>query len=75
MLEVFDRIGSALTDAGVPGDAQFDATSVLVHFFLGVAGQYDAGTRLTVAPVVAQASSLAPPKTPATARRDRSLTG
>lgn len=50
VLEVFDRIGSALTDAGVPEESQFDAASVLVHFLLGIAGQYDAGTRLTIAP-------------------------
>lgn len=48
VLELFDRIGSRLSDLGVPEERQFDAASVLVHFILGTAGQYNAGTKLPV---------------------------
>lgn len=46
VLRLFDRIGSELDELGVPENAQFDAASALVYHLLGVASQYDAGTRL-----------------------------
>jgi AcrR family transcriptional regulator len=46
VLQLFDRFGSEVTALGVPGPAQFDAASALVHHVLGVASQYDAGQRL-----------------------------
>jgi AcrR family transcriptional regulator len=46
VLQLFDRVGTGLDGLGVPESSQFDAASVLLHQVLGVASQYDAGSRL-----------------------------
>ena len=46
VLQLFERVGSELDDLGVPKASQFDGASVLVQYIVGVASQYDAGTRL-----------------------------
>lgn len=46
VLELFDRVGTELAAIGVAEHSQFDAASAVVHHVLGVASQYDAGTRL-----------------------------
>jgi AcrR family transcriptional regulator len=43
---LFESIGGQLEALGVPEDAQFDATSALVNYTLGVAGQNAANARL-----------------------------
>ncbi|MFE2912683.1 TetR/AcrR family transcriptional regulator [Kitasatospora indigofera] len=44
--QIFEGFGSRLDELGVPGTAQFDATSTLVIHVLGVAGQNAANARL-----------------------------
>jgi AcrR family transcriptional regulator len=44
--QLFESIGGRLQALGVPEDAQFDATSALVNYTLGVAGQNAANARL-----------------------------
>lgn len=46
VLQLFERVGTDLDALGVPEATQFNAASVLVHQVIGVASQYDAGTRL-----------------------------
>lgn len=42
VLQLLERVGSHLDALRVPGQAQFDAASVLVHHLLGFASQLDA---------------------------------
>jgi AcrR family transcriptional regulator len=46
MLQIFEGIGGRLQKLGVPERAQFDATSALLNYILGVAGQNAANARL-----------------------------
>lgn len=46
VVEILERIGGSLQRLGVPERAQFDCTSALVNYLLGLAGQYAAGARL-----------------------------
>jgi hypothetical protein len=45
-LQIFESTGRQLQALGVPERAQFDCASALVHYVLGLAGQYAAGARL-----------------------------
>lgn len=47
LLEMFENIGRLLVALGVPERRQFVATTSLVNFVLGVAGQYAAAARLS----------------------------
>lgn len=47
LLEMFENIGKLLVSLGVPERRQFVATTSLVNFVLGVAGQYAAAARLS----------------------------
>lgn len=46
VLQLLERVGSELDGLDVPAASQFDAASVLVQYLVGVASQYDAGSRL-----------------------------
>jgi AcrR family transcriptional regulator len=46
VLRIFEGFGGRLEALGVPGRAQFDCTSALLNYVLGLAGQYAAGARL-----------------------------
>jgi AcrR family transcriptional regulator len=46
MLQIFETFGSQLQALGVPGPAQFDCSSALLNYVLGLAGQYAAAARL-----------------------------
>jgi AcrR family transcriptional regulator len=46
VLRIFEGTGRQLQALGVPARAQFDCASALVHYILGLAGQYAAGARL-----------------------------
>jgi AcrR family transcriptional regulator len=46
MLQILESVGSQLQVLGVPERAQFDSASALLHYILGLAGQYAAGARL-----------------------------
>lgn len=46
MLQIFEGVGRRLQALGVPAPAQFNATSALVNYILGVAGQNAANARL-----------------------------
>jgi AcrR family transcriptional regulator len=49
LLQLFRGIEERLASLGVPGGSRFAAASVLVHYILGVAGQYTAGARAQLA--------------------------
>jgi AcrR family transcriptional regulator len=46
VLQIFEGVGGRLQALGVPERAQFDCSSALVNYVLGLAGQYAAATRL-----------------------------
>ncbi|WP_244136439.1 hypothetical protein [Burkholderia sp. BCC0405] len=46
MLRILESVGGPLQVLGVPGPAQFNAASALMHSIFGLAGQYAAGARL-----------------------------
>ncbi|MGJ4941998.1 TetR/AcrR family transcriptional regulator [Bradyrhizobium sp. HKCCYLS1011] len=46
VLRMLERIGSQVQALGVPERAQFNATTALMSFILGLAGQYAAGARV-----------------------------
>jgi len=46
VLRIFERIGAQLAPLGVPKRTHFDCASALLHYVLGLAGQYAAGARL-----------------------------
>ncbi len=58
MLHVFEGIGSRIQRLGVPEPTQFNATTALLNYILGLAGQHAAGARL-ITPDTDRATFLA----------------
>jgi AcrR family transcriptional regulator len=46
MLQVFERLGGQIQALGIPERAQFNATTALLNYISGLAGQYAASARL-----------------------------